>query len=583
MRNSIVIAILTVLLCSASLIAQPDCTSLQKYPLRFAILGDRTGDHQEGIYPAVVAEITRMRPDFVMTVGDMIEGYTSDTAQMQTEWDEYFEIVSTLPCPIYYTPGNHDITSDNMEPTYQQRIGKPYYSFDQRGLHFVILDNSRAESFEEIKKEQLDWLKKDLEANRSACHTMVFMHKPFWYRTIGADKPDPLHEIFKQFGVDAVFTGHFHTYFSGEYDGILYTSLGSSGGGADEIPEGLLYHFGWVTVDGDGIHIAPIKKDAVLPWDIQPVKELRVANKIKSDAVIFASPLKVDDELKVVNNTVTVAIDGGQPGLVYKNVLTWDLPDGWKVEPEEFPYTIDCVSSVSMQFTVTPPDNLFPLPYLKTKLPYSPDKVVSVSKPLELTRTVICNHADDGIIIDGELKESAWENPCTVLFENNGTPSKQDKSEIYLAYDDNNLYLAAKCYDSEIESLKAEMTARDADVFLEDAVGFMLWPNGEGKDAYQIYINPVGTIYDQHLEQQTDGYWIGLAEWSGDFMVKTKRTDDYYSIEVQVPLDQINAEINPDESWRVNFRRKQFRSATAAAFQPPWSYNPNTFGELKFE
>ena len=127
-------------------------------PVRFAIIGDRTGDHMPGIYEQIVAEVERMKPDFVLTVGDMIEGYTADTNRLNQQWGEYKSMISKLSMPIYFTPGNHDITTDAALGTYQKQIGKPYYSFDIGGIHFIILDNSRWDSSKDLPKEQLDWL-----------------------------------------------------------------------------------------------------------------------------------------------------------------------------------------------------------------------------------------------------------------------------------------------------------------------------------------------------------------------------------------------------------------------------------------
>ena len=260
----VIISVIIFIAFGSAVLSQTPCDEISKYSVRFAIIGDRTGDHQEGVYEAIVAEVERLRPDFVMTVGDHIEGYISDTIEMNRQWDEYFGIIKPLTMPVHITPGNHDITSDAMEPTYRGRVGAPYYSFDHRGIHFVVLDNSRWETAVQFPAAQLNWLKDDLAKNRTACYTFVFFHKPFWYNTLGAGKPDPWHEVFKANGVDAVFTGHFHTFFSAEFDGIKYTSFGSSGGETEESPDGLLYQFGWVTVDGSGVYVAPVKKGSSL-------------------------------------------------------------------------------------------------------------------------------------------------------------------------------------------------------------------------------------------------------------------------------------------------------------------------------
>ena len=583
--KSILMMSIAVLVFLSAATAQTPCDDFAKYPVRFAILGDRTGGHQDHVYDSVVAEVERMRPDFVMTVGDQIEGYTSDTAQMRTEWDEYLGIVEPLTMPIHYTPGNHDITYDDMEPVYQVRIGKPYYSFDHRGIHFVVMDNSRTESAKEISAEQMSWLVDDLAAHQDACYTMVFFHKPFWYRTLGEGETDAMIEAFKTGGVDAVFSGHFHTYFSTESDGIMYTAIGSSGAGTEESPEGLLYHFGWVTVDGEGIHVAPIKKDAVLAWDVQTLTEARSASKTKSEGITFSSPMPVSvangGTITTSNDLVTVKLQANMSDTLYSDTLRWEVPEGWKVEPDKVPYTVKAGTALEASFKVTPGDKLYPLPNVSGRLPYAEGKTVKIDKTMQISREVVCEPVDGKVKIDGKLSESFWKQPTTSLFEYDGSPTEQDSTAFYFAYDKDNLYVAAVCRDSKPDSLRATMKKRDDDVYTEDAVGVMIQPVA-GPDAYQIYINPLGTIYDQHLMQASDGYWSSDNTWNGEYEVKARRDKKGFVIEMSIPLAQLGGTPKAGEQWPVNFRRKQARLNSAAGLQSPWSYDPTTYGRLVF-
>jgi predicted phosphodiesterase len=563
--------------------SQTPCDDLLKYPVHFAILGDRTGDHQEGVYEEIVAEIERLRPDFVMTVGDHIEGYISDTAEMNKQWNEYFNIIKPLTMPVYLTPGNHDITSNAMEPTFRARVGEPYRSFDVRGMHFVILDNTRTENTSEIAEAQLNWLKEDLAKNKNACYTFVFFHKPFWYKTLGDGQPDALHEIFKANGVDAVFNGHFHNYFSAEIDGILYTSFGSSGGDTEESPDGLLYQFGWVTVDGGGVHVAPIKKDAVLPWDVQTVAQARASSLVKSEGITFAQPLKLTDAMTLADGTATVLIRNSVMNKEWSDTLRWSVPEGWTITPAVYPYTLAPGATVTAQFTVTPAAKLYPLPEISTRLSYGEGRSTKVSRELEVARTVLCPKVTGKVVIDGQLTEACWSRPVTALFNNNGTLSKGDPTTFYFAYDKDNIYVGAYCRDSVMTALRATMTERDAAVYTEDAVGVMIQPGGPDADVPQVYVNPLGTVCDQLIERASDGYWSGRNEWNGDYEVKATRGGDYWTVEMRVPLAQFGATAESGDRWRTQFRRKQVRTNSSASFQAPWSYEPTAFGELVLE
>jgi hypothetical protein len=178
------------------------------------------------------------------------------TDEIRRQWEEYVTLIEPLSAPIYHTTGNHDIWIDGTDASvklYKEFIGDLNYSFDHHGVHFVVMDNSRWEKIDELPQETIEWLTNDLQDNRDALYILVFYHIPFWFESLAQGLPDKLHDIFKEYGVDAVFTGHYHEYFADEYDGIIYTSIGSSGGIASLGVTGLLYHFPWVTIDKDGI------------------------------------------------------------------------------------------------------------------------------------------------------------------------------------------------------------------------------------------------------------------------------------------------------------------------------------------
>src|SRR5579863_1559729 len=55
-----------------------------KNDFRFSILGDRTGDAQPGVYERIWNEMDAFHPDFVINVGDTIQGGNDGTAA--SEW-----------------------------------------------------------------------------------------------------------------------------------------------------------------------------------------------------------------------------------------------------------------------------------------------------------------------------------------------------------------------------------------------------------------------------------------------------------------------------------------------------------------
>ncbi len=567
----------------ASAAAPPAVAAAPAPPVvRFAVIGDRCGGHQPGVYEEIVAEVERLRPDFVVTVGDQIEGYVEDSLAVTAMWKEYKAIVAPLTMPLYLAPGNHDIWSAFAVPFFQREAGAPYRSFDVEGLHFVVLDTGRWDRSADLPREQLDWLTKDLEAHRTARYTFVIYHKPFWYDTTAAGLPDPLHDILVRYGVDAVFSGHDHFYFSDLYDGIRYTTVGSSGGAADPSLNGMLYHFTWVTVDADGIHIAPIAKDAVYDWDTVTATETRLALGIQARALDCEPAAPVDAQLHVAPTSIAVDVDNSRGATDLSDTLRWEVPVGWSVKPASAPVHLGAGRMFSMSFDVACTGALYPVPFARLAFHYRPDRSVTAQASVRVAREATAHAASAPIKIDGRLDEPVWRTPETHGFDAVGNAATAEPVAFFFAYDPENLYLGAHCEESHMDSLVAVVRERDGAVFGEDCVGYFIAPHGGDDTVYQIYFNALGTIFDQRLVRDANGDMVPDRAWDGTYETAVQHDARGWSIEVRVPLAQLEVRARADDHWRVNFRRKQPHRAGVADWQVPISYDPRDFGILRF-
>nr|MBN2277332.1 metallophosphoesterase [candidate division Zixibacteria bacterium] len=549
-------------------------------PVRFAILGDRTGSHIEGIHEQVIAEVVRMRPDFVITVGDEVEGYVDDSARIIAEKEEYNTIISPLTMPFYHVPGNHDIWSDLSEKMYREIIGPPYYSFNRQGLHIVVLNYGLAEVNDSFPAEQLTWLENDLKANQQADYTLVFFHKPFWHEYTARGKAHPLHDLFVKYGVNAAFSGHYHEYFAANYDGVMYTNVGSSGADTDPDPTGLEYHFMWVTVDSTGIHPVPIKMGAVLPWDQVTVADRQIYNPLRTSGLEFKGQLPIGEDLKAIPSPVDIILKNSFSRFALDDTLRWETTDGWKITPEIMPVTAAAGIDGDFEFTAECTGPLFPLPGVAVNFNYAADKKVKVSKTLTVARQAECLPAGKKPKIDGDIKEKCWESPQTVLFNYDGSDMTLEPTKFFFAYDKDNLYVAAYCAESTPDSIRSLADKHDGPVYADDCVGYFLEPSFGSDSLFQIYFNSDGVVYDANYWIGEDGWLDGSREWNGQYEVKTNKGNGYWSIEARIPLKQFGLKMESGKKMRLNFRRKQQHLNAVADWQVPLEYEANTFGHL---
>jgi hypothetical protein len=222
---------------------------------RFAVLGDRTGDAEAGVYERIWKDIDGLHPNFVINVGDTIQGGNDATAA--PEWSALRPLWEHRRYPVYFTPGNHDIWSAASRLIYEQETTRPAsYGFDYQNAHFTVLDNSETPDLSPLSDEQMQFLARDLVQNRDRDPKFVFFHKPFWLVPVKFQSSlFPLHQLISRYGVRYVISGHGHQFVRAVQDGIVYLEAPSSGGKlkGQGAAQGWIFGDVLVTVKGSNI------------------------------------------------------------------------------------------------------------------------------------------------------------------------------------------------------------------------------------------------------------------------------------------------------------------------------------------
>jgi len=223
-------------------------------PLRFVILGDRTGETVPGIYEAVWREVSAAKPDFVLGVGDSIQGM--DDATAEKEWIEFAHIlVPFRQIPYFPAPGNHDVWSDASVKFFESHSGHPlHYSFDKGQAHFTVLDNSRSDA---LAPGEIAFLEQDLKAHEAQPVKFIVSHRPSWLLNVVLQSPGfPFQQLAEKYGVHYVVAGHVHEMMHAALDGVEYISAPSAGGhlrASGQYEDGWFFGYIMVTVRGTAV------------------------------------------------------------------------------------------------------------------------------------------------------------------------------------------------------------------------------------------------------------------------------------------------------------------------------------------
>src|SRR5665647_3814017 len=186
-------------------------------------------------------------------------------------------------------------------------------------------------------------------------------------------------------------------------------------------------------------------------------------------------------------------------------------------------------------------------------------------------------------IINGVLDEEVWQtgkwaDGFTQNQPYSGKPETQ-RTEFKILFDDNNLYVAIKAYDTSPDSIVNRLTRRDeAD---GDLAGIILDSFHDLRTGFLFGVSSAGVKYDQMFVNDSGN---GDSSWDPNWWVKTSVNKEGWVAEMKIPFSQVRFEKNSGEVWGLDVARILYRKNE----QCFWQHIPrdapgliHLFGELK--
>lgn len=277
----------------------------------FAVVTDRTGGMREAVFEKGIGKVNLVQPAFVVSVGDVIEGYAPQGKRPSEDWDYASSMVRDFDAPFFHIAGNHEYKDTAMADTWRKHFGRSYYHFRYKGVLFLALNSELFEApadwhsgpypkeWRERQQEQMTYVEEVLADNQEVRWTFVFIHKPYWRarwerpENLKAHAGDPppwerqTHVPEDWARIEAmladrnysIFAGHLHSYDYQDdsadkhsHDKIAMATMGgiSRMRGVDY---GEFDHFAWVTMTEDGPVIANLLLEGVLGKDVAMPKQ----------------------------------------------------------------------------------------------------------------------------------------------------------------------------------------------------------------------------------------------------------------------------------------------------------------------
>ena len=532
----------------------------------FVIVSDRTGGERPGVFESALPKVNLLEPAFVVSVGDLIEGYTEDQAQIDAEWDEFEGFVEQLEAPFFYVAGNHDMDNAVMAETWQARFGPSYYRFVYKDVLFLVLNS---ELFGMVSKpdtpvpgpwthaEQLAFVEETLAEHPSPRWTIVVVHQPLWdYRDGRLEAWTAVERMLGDRDY-TVFAGHFHRYVKIVRNDQRYITLSTTGGGSSL--RGPLFgefdHVAWVTMTDNGPRIANLALDGILRDDIV-TEPRRDALRALSGAVRSLPMFDEGDAFEAG----TVAFEVSNRGATDMHVA-YNVAPGPDLRYRDRPQPIVVAAGASERVHIRLAADV-PVPYASLapgRVVWSlstgadPVAIQAVSGLLPVGQMPVPNGAAP--TLDGALTD--WkELPFLVEAQGDAASPATAATDISFAFGlreaDGDLYIAARVVDDSIVASEA-LGPR-----IQDALVVNVDSRPEPERSANVPLYPA--TRDGHVTRMARAFLTlvparpeapddYLRQSEADVRWEATRTEDGYVVEARIPGDFLDAQANG--RWEV--------------------------------
>jgi hypothetical protein len=169
--------------------------------------------------------------------------------------------------------------------------------------------------------------------------------------------------------------------------------------------------------------------------------------------------------------------------------------------------------------------------------------------------TVRAVRLDRPLRIDGRLDEEVYTRtpPISDFIQqepHEGDPATE-QTEAWILFDNDHLYIVARCWDSHPEREIANELRRDnGNILGNENFTFVIDPLHDRRNGYLFQTNPLGALRDMVVTDDQQN-----PSWNGVWQVQTGRFEHGWTLEVAIPFKSLRYRGSGPQTWGINLRR----------------------------
>lgn len=178
--------------------------------------------------------------------------------------------------------------------------------------------------------------------------------------------------------------------------------------------------------------------------------------------------------------------------------------------------------------------------------------------------TVRVTRISEPIVIDGRLDEAIYETvpPFGDFIQqepHEGEPATE-RSDVWIFFDDTNVYVSARLWNSNPEHLIANEMRRDEQgIFRNDSIGVVLDTFFDRRSGYYFNTNALGAVRDALLVNENQN---ANLDFNPVWDVAGRRFDQGWSTEMAIPFKSLRDPSRREQVWGLLIQRIDWTAKT---------------------
>ena len=180
---------------------------------------------------------------------------------------------------------------------------------------------------------------------------------------------------------------------------------------------------------------------------------------------------------------------------------------------------------------------------------------IEAAAKAQAKRVITATRVTTPLVIDGRFDDEAYRTiqPVRGFIQQDpqeGRPASED-TEVWILFDDKNLYIGARCLDREPQrAIFTELRRDNSGIFQNDSASIVIDTFHDLRNGFRFQTNGLGAIHESVVADE-----VNVDSWNTVWEVRSQRYDWGWGFEMAIPFKSLRYPGAGPQTWGFNMRR----------------------------